>query len=347
MDRLGDVVLSLPALAYLRECLPDARLTFAAQPANRDAIAPFLREREIVAPDATPDSIESVLHGRRFNAAVVLHASRAVFRELAASRVPVRFADSSRLWSVPYITGGMWQRRSLCAKSEAEYCLELVRAFLRKLNVHAPAPTPNSRLTIPCDEADAFSARTVLSSLGVSDPFVLVHPGMGGSALNASELGYAELLAEISRRQSRHLVFSAGPAPGDAVLAEALQMRFGGSRMLPTVSLPVLREVLRRAALVVAPSTGPLHLAHYVGTPSIALFSPVRAHHPRRWKPWGGSGAVTLLMPKVDCPARERCHGERCRYFYCMDTGWDRLLAEEPAGRAAVDPDKGTPAISS
>src|SRR5262245_4858236 len=93
MDRLGDVVLSLPALGYLRECLPDARLTFAAQPANRDAIAPFLREREIDAPDATTDSIEPVLHGRRFNAAVVLHASRAVFRELAASRVPVRFAD--------------------------------------------------------------------------------------------------------------------------------------------------------------------------------------------------------------------------------------------------------------
>jgi ADP-heptose:LPS heptosyltransferase len=49
--------------------------------------------------------------------------------------------------------------------------------------------------------------------------------------------------------------------------------------------LPELASVLDRAAAVVAPNTGPAHLAAAVGTPVVALFSPVVPFE--RWRPYG------------------------------------------------------------
>jgi ADP-heptose:LPS heptosyltransferase len=336
------VVMSLPTLAYLRKALPESELVFAAQAAPRQAVLPFLRQLQIVAADAGAESLGSALRDRAFDAALILHAPAQVYRELFLARVPLRYGDASRLWSIPFITAGKWQRRSLAEKSEAVYCLELAAALLRKLGIGSACDGEIPRLLIPADEEEAGEARRVVSMLDVGDRFLVVHPGMGGNALNLPEARYRDLLSYLQKAFHLPLVFSEGPAPADRVLVGALRRWFPHARVLPPIQLGILREVLRLAAAVIAPSTGPLHLAHYVGTPALALFSPIRNHRRDRWQPWGGAGPVTVLVPPVQCPAKEACLGERCREFYCMDTRWEGLLAG--AGSFVVADRRATPA---
>ncbi len=71
-----------------------------------------------------------------------------------------------------------------------------------------------------------------------------------------------------------------------------------------------------RASLVIAPSTGPLHIANAVGTPVLAFFSPIRVQSVLRWGPIDQTD--NTLVPDVNCAEDFRCAGTKCRYYYCM-----------------------------
>ncbi|GAF81003.1 unnamed protein product [marine sediment metagenome] len=89
------------------------------------------------------------------------------------------------------------------------------------------------------------------------------------------------------------------------------------ARSLTLTGIPRLLDltaVIAQAKLFVSGSTGPMHLAAAVGTPTLSFFSPVRSCSPRRWGPMGATGTV-ILPPVPECPT---CKGDTCEYFDCM-----------------------------
>ena len=85
------------------------------------------------------------------------------------------------------------------------------------------------------------------------------------------------------------------------------------------MSLEDLIGLIATADALVAPSTGPLHLAAALGVPLAGIYSPVRVHHPTRWGPLG-PGRIIIFMPKAECPGVYDCLEERCPHFPCMNT---------------------------
>ena len=61
--------------------------------------------------------------------------------------------------------------------------------------------------------------------------------------------------------------------------------------------------------MLVAASTGPLHIAAALGKKAIGLYAPMRPIHPARWKPIG-SNAQYLVINKncSDCRKTQNCH---------------------------------------
>jgi ADP-heptose:LPS heptosyltransferase len=119
----------------------------------------------------------------------------------------------------------------------------------------------------------------------------------------------------VEARGLGRIVLSEGPAERDRALVAAL-------RPWPVIrglDLAALGEVFRGASLVVAPSTGPLHLAHFVGTATLGIYSPVRTQRARRWAPWGGAGRSLIWAPDVDCPGMRDCRGAKCEHFSCLE----------------------------
>ena len=87
-------------------------------------------------------------------------------------------------------------------------------------------------------------------------------------------------------------------SPGEAALtgpvAAGLALDLTGA-----VDLAGLAAVLEGAEVVVAPNTGPAHLAAAVGTPGVSLFAPVVP--PERWAPYG---VPVVLLGDQDAPCR-------------------------------------------
>jgi lipopolysaccharide heptosyltransferase I len=125
------------------------------------------------------------------------------------------------------------------------------------------------------------------------DAIVVLNPGGGW----ASKLWPPERFGQLARELSG---FGFWPlvsfGPGEEALADRVVAASGGTarRSFPTTLLDFV-EIARRARLVVAADTGPLHLACAVGTPVVALFGPT---DPARNGPFAPDDVVVRKVPE-------------------------------------------------
>ena len=116
----------------------------------------------------------------------------------------------------------------------------------------------------------------------------VVNPGAGWQAKQWSSAGYAAVCDALEERFGLPVVLNCGPA--EVPLAEEVRRAATRARPSPfTGGIPGLIALLRRACLVIAPDTGPLHLAAALGVPTVALFGPT---DPARNGPYGNRGRI-------------------------------------------------------
>lgn len=149
-------------------------------------------------------------------------------------------------------------------------------------------------------------------------PYVVVHPSASVPSRSPSaELARAVVLG--LRRAGWDVVVT-GAADDEIACATGT---FATTDLTGRTSLPELAEVLAGAACVVAPNTGPAHLAAAVGTPVVCLFAPVVPVE--RWAP---RGIPVVVLGDQDAP----CRGTRARTcpvpgHPCLDISPDDVVA--------------------
>ncbi|WP_326547684.1 glycosyltransferase family 9 protein [Mycolicibacterium sp. ND9-15] len=112
-------------------------------------------------------------------------------------------------------------------------------------------------------------------------PYVVFHPGAAVPARRPSTERSARMV-EALVEAGRRVVVTGDPAERDltAAVAGDAAVDLGGG-----TSLATLAAVYADAQVVVAPNTGPAHLAAAVGTPVVSLFAPVVPA--AQWSPYG------------------------------------------------------------
>lgn len=313
-DRLGDLLCSLPSLWQLRQAVDSStRVLARIQPQLVGAVAPLLEEWGV---GLAEDGAE------RSDAAVLLNSDFSEMWRIWKRGVPLRVGPYSKMYSYPLLSHGLRQRRSRADRHEGVYGEALVSALLQRLGLEEKGG-PLVPHEIPKCERAARVAEKKLGELGLAPKgFWVLHPGMGGSAVNLSTEAYVHFAKDLAEKVP--VVLSEGPQDEEMVSAIREHLPLP---VLRGLSLPELREAFRLASGLAAPSTGPLHLAHWVGTPVFGMFPPVRSQNLGRWAPRGGSGPVRVVAPEVECPAKRHCLGDRCDLHPCMARQpWSRLL---------------------
>jgi hypothetical protein len=130
--------------------------------------------------------------------------------------------------------------------------------------------------------------------------YVVVHPGASVVARQVSAARCAEFAKALAAAGHRVVVTgAAGERELTREVAAGQFLDLGGA-----TNLPELASVLAGASVVVAPNTGPAHLAAAVGTPVVSLFAPVVPVS--RWAPF----AVPVIVLGDQDAA---CRGTRAR----------------------------------
>jgi len=304
LDRIGDVIMSLPALADLRAALPWARIRLAvgrwsaeiAEIAPVDEVlvwnAPWVGRRAEGAQSVAALARQARgLRLARPDLALDLQGDiRALLlMRLTGARVRVGYAN----------TGGAYLLTRVVELDETAGWVEQNRRAVATALGFRPQAQPLELLT----DADRDFARRLLESLGLAArrPLVGVHPS-GGRLVKQWDLArWAEVAARLQREHGATILLTGSAA--DAPLSRAL----AAQATLPPVDLTgrlSLRETLALIAaldLFLSPDTGPMHMACAVGTPSVSVFGP---SDPLRYFS-GGDGAPgsrhVVVRPELWC----------------------------------------------
>ncbi len=279
-NAIGDYVFCLPALQALRAAYPAAEIVLIGKRWHATLLAgrPGPVDRVIALPDdcallradpgaasAVPADVLDALRAERFDLALQWHGggaqSNPLVRALGARvTAGAQAHDAAPLdRTVPYV-----------------YFQPQVLRYLELAALVGASPVtiePHFAVT-PADAAAVaplLSASTAADAQGPAQPLVVLHPGATDARRRWPLAHFARVGAAL-RDAGARLVLN-GDA-GERDLCAAL-LRLLGGRALDLsgrLSLHGLVGLLARAAVVVANDTGPLHLAHAVGTRSVGLF---------------------------------------------------------------------------
>jgi heptosyltransferase I len=303
LSSIGDVVHTLPALAALAHAGHEAG--WIVEPPAMPLLEgnALLAQGVVEAPPARRFALgharrtATALRRRAFDVALDfqgLWKSAAWARASGAPRV-VGFARAFR--REPGSTLLLKDRRE--QPLAARHVIDKNLSLLRALDIDALGLR---EFPLPPLEAERERVDGRLAALGLGE-FVLLNPGGGWE----SKLWPAERFGNLARRlgEEGHRCLVAW-GPGEEELADRVVAGAGGTaaqRSFPTT----LREYVclaRRARLVVAADTGPLHLAGAVGTPVVALFGPT---DPERNGPFRAEDRVVRRTPACAPCYRRGC----------------------------------------
>lgn len=329
---VGDLLAALPALQALERHF-GSRVDVLATPyaapilEGQPAVGAILRD-ELSVPVA---EFAERLRPRGYSHAVVFWSNARIASILARARIPHRIGQSRRLYSFRYTTRVPVRTETGDVTS---HWTDVQMDYARALGV-APE-TSDYQIAIPLTDGDRAHAQTVLDALGLREPFVLLHAVRGVSSHAAHWPGatFAALGDALSQAFGAPVVLTGSQRERDIAQGIAAAMR---ARVYNAAGLSTLRSfaaLARRAIVVVALDSGPMHVAAAVGAPTVGIFA-LRTDLPNRWRPLGPQ--VAVVEPSYACP--RSCRKETCRSFACYAAlPIDRVLsaARDVAGRGSA-----------
>ncbi len=244
----------------------------------------------------------------RYDLAIVAFPRFRIAMLLLLAGIPTRVGTGYRWYSFLF-NRRVFEHRKTGNRHESEYNIGLLNAIsIRSGEQLKPV--------LSVSEEDRLAALTVMHEIGIQrgEPWIILHPGSGGSARDWSPENFGRLAFVLSNEGCK-IAVTGGPGE-DNIVDRVVQYSEG--RSIPVVNRFHLRELagfISEADLFVANSTGPLHIAAAVGTPVIGFYPDIPACSERRWGP-------LTDRKRVFCPDRRKCHlckGGDCRSNVCMD----------------------------
>ncbi len=321
-DRLGDLILALPFAESLKvrypECQVDVLASLYASPilehkSGIDGIVRVLNKQLVTDRFYRKDFLNKIKQAN-YKVVVALFPERHISHVFYKANIPIRIGTAGRFHSV-FFNHHLFHSRKSNAKHEAEYNLDFLRFFREGPTVRMPSVSPQ--------EKELKNARRLLEKAGVDGPFIVLHPGSGGSAERWPLNKFLEL-NEILTAAGYPVVISGSEREGEMISAACREVGTTPRNIYGDTDLRTLAAALSLARVVVANSTGPLHLAVAVGTKVVGLYPGKAVMAPARWGPLGEHDRV-ILPTNRECT----CPPDNCT---CMQTISAKKVARAVAG---------------
>ena len=276
LERIGDLLMTLDAIADVRRALPHARIDLAVGSWNLPLAAASPGVSAAEALDAPWLARET--GGASFGAMLARAAAwRRRGYDLAINFEPdirsnLLLGLSGAARTCGYFTGGGGALLDVALAADArahtaDNAARLVRAALR-----VPPPTGPARLAIPDDARGR--ARLLLERHG-RRPLVGIHASAGRLVKQWEPSKFAELARRLAHGRGAAIVLT-GTAE-DRTLVDTVRAAVPSSSTIDLagqVDLLTLAAALQQLDVFVTADTGPMHLAVAVGTPVVAIFGP-------------------------------------------------------------------------
>lgn len=290
LDKIGDLISTLPVDQILDDTKYD--VAWVVQKGMGAVVDLGVQKRSYIEldksnPKESAEKLRGFLKAFKPEVAISFQGPWWINFELFKAGVKTRSGVYSQWHSFLFLNEGLRQSRSKAEKHEFDYNKDLL---LKTLNLKDDRRFHFFEITKPND----FSLLQKFN-LTVKN-YIVVHPGMMGSALNWSQAKYIDYIQkQIDQNETVAITGTQADEPYLTDIKTKFENHPQVRWLQNQLNLKELVSILAESKKVVAPSTGVAHIAASVGADVHGIYSPVRVHHPRRWAPRGPN--VTVYLP--------------------------------------------------
>ncbi|MGI8821541.1 MAG: putative lipopolysaccharide heptosyltransferase III [Chthoniobacterales bacterium] len=279
LKRIGDLVLTTPAIAAVREKFPRAHLSLVVASGSRELL-PAIRglDRTFIARGRISDARSwfSVARRKYDYCLDFTHSDRSAFLTvLSGARKRISFGHAELQSSFRALSYNLLVNAPLRDLHTVDYHL----ALLAPLGIKHASPT--LRLELPA--AAEAEAERVLERAHVAGDYLLLHPG-SARAEKFWDANRWPAVIEYAATRGLASVITGGNAPleREHIAQIKAQSRAPFVDLSGQLDLLTLTALIRRARLVTTVDSAPMHLAAAMQTPQVVLFGPT---NPLHWRP--------------------------------------------------------------
>jgi ADP-heptose:LPS heptosyltransferase len=302
LDRIGDLVLSTPAIASVRRSWPQARITLACSAYNAAVMEGNPDVDEVIAiPRDVPPAVVAKRYRGAFDLALALAPCAPDFAFVAQTRARRRIGYTYVRRYLARLTAPLFLTQCLVSEADPELCERnpgyVVRhevLQVRELVRAAGGTVLTDDLVVP------VSAQARARAAGVPEGSIVLHLAPRWFSKGSSFESLVVLLWAM-RRLQRPVVLTHGPD----VAAEAAALRAAGAAdlVLGGLAFAEWAATFERAAVVVTVDTGATHVASAMHRPTLVLFERrYFALSSQEWAPYRVP-SVCLRKPVSDTPS--------------------------------------------
>ena len=322
IDRIGDLVLSTPALRAIKKRYPGAELTVLAGPAAAPLLASDPGVNRVIVWDASKGLREeikviSLLKGFHFDLAIdpyaEYEAKTALIAFLSGAGTRVGYQSYGR---------GIFFNVEVSPMAERAHFIDETLEVLKVLGINEPRRDPELFVS----EEAAAEARAFLKNSGAEKNgfLVAVHPGGYYESQRWPPESFAAVIGALIEKYGAKVLLIGGLAERELVenIAAGVAGGPGDKNIIKAVNLKtdLLCALMRESRLFIGNNSGPLHIASALKIPSISTMGPT---DPVRWYPFGP--AQVVLRSELPCSP---CNKGLCKTHECMKNITPEMMLE-------------------
>ena len=268
-DRLGDVMLGLPALKIIKSSAPDIQIDYLVDKKYADIsiISEYIDNticdnRELL----------DVLKKKNYNYSITLFSTFDIGYKLWKARINNRYAPATKIAQIFY-NKKFKQRRSQSIKPEYEYNNDLVRFFLDDNGYkirNGASPYINLRNN---------------SNKSNTKKIIYIHPFTGGSSKTLSVSDFINLCYELNKFCKLKFVLHCDHNDYEKckIIENKMCNLLDVETINPTNNLKEMFINISKCDVFISGSTGPLHVAGALNIKTVGFYPAKKSSTSLRW----------------------------------------------------------------
>lgn len=313
-DRIGDVVLTLPIAKLIKAKYPEAHVTFLVR--DYTAILPELHQytdNVLTLPIKNESLNFSELIAKiktgNFDAAIIVHPKFLISLAVFFSRIKQRIGSGFRWYSFLF-TDKIFEHRKTGEKHELEYNLNLLKPLgIEKINKESvsfdiqPSVKSEQRIKKLFDELNINGDKKT----------IIIHPGSGGSSIDLPISKFISLTEKLARELDCNVLVTGSNE--EKVICEKFMINQNTYNLAGKLSLSELVALISMSDVLVANSTGPIHIAAAFNKSIIGFYPKIKECSVERWGPY--TKKRIIFSPTINC---SNCTRKQCEQLNCMNS---------------------------
>lgn len=311
-DKVGDVVMITPMIRELKKKFPDSFIGTLTTENTADILMnnPYL---DVSIKDnmreGTFGKVVKEIRSHKFtDGLLVMPTERAAYQMFLAG-IKNRIGVGKKLYEVITFMKSVTRNSYIPLRHEADYCMDLAR----KIGVETNDLTPEIFLT----EKEISQGKEILTGLGCELDLekIIIHTGSGNSSRNWSEDKYLNLIREILKIKPNTFVILTAKEMSEHFRQCILKLN-NNKILFADKSVNRLRDLIKitgNTDLLIASSTGPLHIASALKVRTIGLYCHRAMNCAKHWGALGNK-AVNIEVSSENCNLYCSSDKENCEF---------------------------------